>query len=47
VLVLTAADPPHQATHWTATNMAKAVGISPSRSSASGVLIIKAIRAKP
>jgi transposase len=30
VLVLTATDPPHQATHWTATAMAKAVGISPS-----------------
>src|SRR6266516_3442762 len=30
VLALTAADPPHQATHWTATAMAKAVGISPS-----------------
>ncbi len=30
VLALTAADPPHQATHWAATAMAKAVGISPS-----------------
>src|SRR6266542_3331156 len=28
VLALTAADPPHQATHWAATAMAKAVGIS-------------------
>src|SRR6266542_1439512 len=29
VLALTATDPPHQATHWTASAMAKAVGISP------------------
>src|SRR6266545_3350786 len=30
VLALTATDPPHQATHWTASAMAKAAGISPS-----------------
>ncbi len=30
VLALTATDPPHQATHWTASAMAKAAGVSPS-----------------
>ena len=30
VIALTNADPPHEATHWTAAAMAKAAGISPS-----------------
>ena len=40
VVALTRTDPPAEATHWTATMMAKAVGISASPSSASGARMI-------